>query len=192
MASGLRGRWVFLPSGSCRPRSSSNDDDEFCLPLLSRGYHASFDDSSKTPRKNMLPASGSGISGVFFIMKNLYITFLAKIKALWYCKTVAPSENLTMVKDDHQRLRQSPVPGLDEKYCSNLLATPSHSLASAGGSLLAVILGQSFANSALTLSHLSTPGSVSGLMASTGHSGSHTPQSMHSSGWMTVDRKSVV
>ena len=26
---------------------------------------------------------------------------------------------------------------------------------------------------------------VSGLIASTGHSGTHTPQSMHSSGWMT-------
>jgi hypothetical protein len=29
------------------------------------------------------------------------------------------------------------------------------------------------------------PGSVSGLIASIGHSGSHTPQSMHSSGWIT-------
>ena len=40
--------------------------------------------------------------------------------------------------------------------------------------------------------HCSTPmpaatasGSLSALMASTGHSGSQTPQSMHSSGWMT-------
>src|SRR6516225_7145811 len=31
----------------------------------------------------------------------------------------------------------------------------------------------------------SSPGSVSGLIASTGHSGTQTPQSMHSSGWMT-------
>ena len=30
-----------------------------------------------------------------------------------------------------------------------------------------------------------SPGSVSGLIASTGHSGTQTPQSMHSSGWMT-------
>ena len=33
--------------------------------------------------------------------------------------------------------------------------------------------------------HFSKLGSVSGLMASAGHSGSQTPQSMHSSGWMT-------
>jgi hypothetical protein len=57
-----------LSSGSSWPRSSSNDDDEFSLPLLSRGSHASFDDSSETPQKNMLPVWGSGISGVFFIM----------------------------------------------------------------------------------------------------------------------------
>src|SRR5215475_4564250 len=77
---------------------------------------------------------------------------------------------------------QSPVPGFGEKYFSYLPATPSNSLASAGGSFLAVIFGHCLAKSALTLSHCSTPGSVSGLIASTGHSGSHTPQSMHSSG----------
>src|SRR5204863_8173902 len=77
------------------------------------------------------------------------------------------------------------VPGSAEKNLSNLLGTPSHSLASAGGAFLAVILGQIFENSALRVSHFSSPGSVSGLIASTGHSGSQTPQSMHSSGWMT-------
>src|SRR5580704_8567103 len=76
-------------------------------------------------------------------------------------------------------------PGLGEKYFSYLPGTLSHSLASAGGSFLATMLGQTFENSALTLNHFSSPGSVSGLIASTGHSGSHTPQSMHSSGWMT-------
>src|SRR3984893_15647152 len=76
---------------------------------------------------------------------------------------------------------QSPVPGFGEKCCS-LPVTPSHSLASAGGSLLTVILGQVLANSALRLSHFSRPASVSGLIASTGHSGSQTPQSIHSSG----------
>src|SRR6202049_4343990 len=80
---------------------------------------------------------------------------------------------------------QSPVPGLAEKCSSNLLATPSHSLASGGGSFLAVMFGHDLAYSALILSHFSTPGSVSGLIASTGHSGSQTPQSMHSSGWIT-------
>src|SRR5208282_1932480 len=99
MASGSRRGWIFLPSGSCRPCSSSHDDDEFFLPLLSRGSHAPFDGSSETPQKNMLPVSGSGISGVFFIVKSLYITFSLKIKALWHCKTVAPSANPTMVKN---------------------------------------------------------------------------------------------
>src|SRR6266545_4247656 len=79
---------------------------------------------------------------------------------------------------------QSPVPGFGEKCCS-LPSTPSHSLASAGASRFTVILGQLLAYSALRLSHFSRPGSVSGLIASTGHSGSQTPQSMHSSGWMT-------
>src|SRR5215216_3171758 len=76
---------------------------------------------------------------------------------------------------------QSPWPGLEENSCS-LLGFPSHSLASSGGSRLTVILGHTLANSAFRPSHFSNPGSVSGLMASTGHSGSHTPQSMHSSG----------
>src|SRR3954468_23079346 len=79
---------------------------------------------------------------------------------------------------------QSPVPGLGEKYCS-LPATPSQALESAGGVFLVVIFGQVLEYSALSDSHFSRPGSVSGLIASTGHSGSHTPQSMHSSGWMT-------
>jgi hypothetical protein len=93
MAFGWRRRRVFLSSGSCRPRSSLNDDDEFSLPQLSRGSHASFDGSSKTPRKNKLPDRGSGISGVFFMMA-LYNTFSAKIKALWHRKTVAVREKV--------------------------------------------------------------------------------------------------
>src|SRR5262249_16208506 len=79
---------------------------------------------------------------------------------------------------------QSPVPGSEEKYFF-LSATPSHSLASAGGSRFTVIFGHVLAYSAFSVSHSSRPGSVSGLMASAGHSGSQTPQSMHSSGWMT-------
>src|ERR1700692_766157 len=85
MSSGSRERRVFWPSGSCRPPFSSHDD-EFFLPLLSRGSHASSDDSSKPPRKNRLPVAGERLSGAFFIMKVLYITFSAKIKALWRCK----------------------------------------------------------------------------------------------------------
>src|ERR1035437_1223475 len=82
-------------------------------------------------------------------------------------------------------LNQSPVPGLVEKYSSNLPSMPSKSLASAGDSFFWVMFGQLLAYSVFTSSHFSRPGSVSGLMASAGHSGSHTPQSMHSSGWMT-------
>ena len=59
----------------------------------------------------------------------------------------------------------SPSPGLGEKYFSYLPGTLSHSLASAGGSFLATMLGQTFENSALTLNHFSSPGSVSGLTA---------------------------
>jgi hypothetical protein len=97
MAAGWRRRLAFWSSGSYRPRSFSHDDDEFSLPQLSRGSHASFDDSSKTPRKNKLPDRGSGISGVFFIMKRLYNTFSAKIKALWHRKTVAVREKVKAV-----------------------------------------------------------------------------------------------
>src|SRR6516164_145932 len=75
---------------------------------------------------------------------------------------------------------QVPPPGFGEKYCC-LSGTPSHSLASAGGSFLSVILGHSLAYSVLMLTHFSRPGSVSGLITSTGHSGSQTPQSIHSS-----------
>src|SRR5579864_6112573 len=80
---------------------------------------------------------------------------------------------------------QSPSPGFGEKYFSNLPSAPSNSLASAGDSFFWVIFGQDLAYSLFTSSHFSSPGSVSGLIASAGHSGSHTPQSMHSSGWMT-------
>jgi hypothetical protein len=40
---------------------------------------------------------------------------------------------------------------------------------------LTVIFGQIFAYSAFSDSHFSSPGSVSGLIASTGHSGTQTP-----------------
>src|SRR6202051_4926802 len=79
---------------------------------------------------------------------------------------------------------QSPAPGFGEKYWS-LSGFPSHSFESGGGAFLNIIFGPVFAYSAFSDSHLSSPGSVSGLIASTGHSGTQTPQSMHSSGWMT-------
>src|SRR3981081_4370181 len=64
-------------------------------------------------------------------------------------------------------------------------AFPPPPLESGGGAFLTIIFGQIFAYSAFSDSHFSSPGSVSGLIASTGHSGTQTPQSMHSSGWMT-------
>jgi hypothetical protein len=79
---------------------------------------------------------------------------------------------------------QSPTPGFGEKYW-NLSGFPSHSLESGGGAFLTVICGQIFAYFAFSDNHSSSPGSVSGFMASTGHSGTQTPQSMHSSGWIT-------
>src|ERR1700756_3970935 len=78
---------------------------------------------------------------------------------------------------------QEPRPGLAEKYFSYLPVSRSYASRSAGGSPFTVMLGQIFAYSVLMRSHLpSDSSSVSGLMASTGHSGSQTPQSMHSSG----------
>src|SRR6185312_16697195 len=80
---------------------------------------------------------------------------------------------------------QLPVPGLGSKNFSNLSGTPCISLASAGGVPFWEMFGQFLAYSAFTDSHFSKPDSVSALMASGGHSGSQTPQSMHSSGLMT-------
>src|SRR5262249_34451226 len=80
--------------------------------------------------------------------------------------------------------RQSPAPGFGEKYWS-LSGFPYHSFESGGGGFLCLKFGQILAYSAFSYSHFSSPGSLSALMASTGHSGSQTPQSMHSSGWMT-------
>src|SRR5258706_13311736 len=79
---------------------------------------------------------------------------------------------------------QSPAPGFGEKYWS-LSGFPSHSLESGGGAFFTPIFGQIFAYSAFSDSHFSSPGSVSGLIASTGHSGTQTPQSMNSSGGRT-------
>src|SRR5262245_26768574 len=92
--------------------------------------------------------------------------------------------NLTGWPVECHKSRQSPAPGFGEKYWS-LSGFPSHSLESGGGAFLSVIFGQILAYSAFSDSHFSSPGSLSALMASTGHSGSQMPQSMHWSGWMT-------
>src|SRR6202040_2741886 len=87
-----------------------------------------------------------------------------------------------------RRPPQSPAPGFGERYWS-LSGFPSHSLESGGGAFLTVIFGQIFAYSAFSDSHFSSPGSVSGLIASTGHSGTQTPQSMH---FIRVDDEHVL
>src|SRR5262245_8884417 len=85
----------------------------------------------------------------------------------------------------HPRIGYSPFPGSGEKYFSYLSGTPFHASASGGGVPLRVMLGHFTEKSAFILSHFSALPSESGRIAAGGHSGSHTPQSMHSSGWMT-------
>ena len=75
--------------------------------------------------------------------------------------------------------------GKFEKYFSNLPSSPLCSSASGGLSFLRVMFGHCAEKLVFTSSHFSSPLSVSGRIASAGHSGSHTPQSMHSLGLMT-------
>src|SRR5947208_1398771 len=134
----------------------------------------------------MLPAGSALFAGLYSFHE--YITHFSQKSKPWRCAKryfshVAQKNSRSLVNNNAPD--QSPPPGLDEKCSSSLLGTPSQCLASAGGSFLAVMFGQIFANSALSATHFSIPGSVSGLIASIGHSGSQTPQSMHSSGWIT-------
>src|SRR5262249_44817841 len=166
----------------------SLDVDVLFLPQLARGCSRSlYGDSSKSVPKKYAPHR----ERLGLHVCPLYITFPAKINALRHCKMNFSAFDLPILayrltRPDQAETaeNQSPVPGFEEKYCS-FPDTPSHCLASAGGSFFTVMLGQVLAYSALIPSHFSRPGSVSGLIASTGHSGSQTPQSMHSSGWMT-------
>src|SRR6266566_629705 len=68
-----------------------------------------------------------------------------------------------------------------------LSLTPSHCLASAGASFFSLITGHFLASSAFSFANSSWPVGISSSekMASTGHSGSHRVQSMHSSGSIT-------
>src|SRR5207237_839260 len=64
-------------------------------------------------------------------------------------------------------------------------AAARRAAASGGGVALRVMFGHFTEKSAFILSHFSALGSESGRIALGGHSGSQTPQSMHSSGWIT-------
>ena len=77
-------------------------------------------------------------------------------------------------------------PGFLELYFSNLPSSSANLSASGNGSIFIVMFGQISDISLLYSSHLSAPGSVSAWMASTGHSGAQTPQSIHSSGCITI------
>ena len=69
----------------------------------------------------------------------------------------------TVVASPHQ----SPAPGFCEKNW-NLSGFPSQSLELRGGGFFIVMFGQTFVYSAFSRNHFSSPGSVSGLIASTG------------------------
>lgn len=77
---------------------------------------------------------------------------------------------------------QSPSPGSGLKCFSYLPGASTNSSASAGGSRLRVMFGQIAAKRLFNSSQGVASASVSGRIALTGHSGSQTPQSMHSSG----------
>src|SRR6185436_11482633 len=66
-------------------------------------------------------------------------------------------------------------------------ATPSHCLASGGAAFFSVITGHFLDSSAFSFLNSSWPAGTSSSekIASTGHSGSHSVQSMHSSGSIT-------
>src|ERR1700760_4699240 len=104
-----------------------------------------------------------------------YSTFSAKINDLAVFRAVFGLSHAIRVKRG-ANLCQSPLPGFLEKNFSNLPSWPSKSFASGGESFFCVMFGQDFAYSAFTSSHFSRPGSVSGLIASAGHSGSAQPQ----------------
>ena len=69
----------------------------------------------------------------------------------------------------------------------SLSATPSHCLASSGAGFFSLITGHFLASSAFSLRKLCWPSGISSSekMASTGHSGSQSVQSIHSSGSIT-------
>ena len=66
-----------------------------------------------------------------------------------------------------------------------LVINPNECIDCGVWSFLRVTFGHCAEKVVLTSSHFSRPFSVSGRIASAGHSGSHTPQSMHSLGLMT-------
>jgi hypothetical protein len=114
------------------------------------------------------------------------------IKARTALTVYAAQERQLAVQKKKGRIRSEAHPpshhsrdaGTGEK-CVSLSLIPAQFSQSAGTSRFSLMFGQTAAYSRLRASQDSMPGAVSGLMASTGHSGSQTPQSMHSSGWMT-------
>lgn len=139
-----------------------------------------------------LPIYEGGASGqnlpLVQTMKNNLARIGAKIKSfarkhgqLCLADADAAGERLSKWSEKAEASAQSPLPGSRESI-SNLPAFPLNSFASGKGSCFLVKFGQTFDSSALSLSQGPTPFLESGLIAAAGHSGSQTPQSMHSSG----------
>src|SRR3546814_16434921 len=80
---------------------------------------------------------------------------------------------------------QSPEPPSAEKYLSYLPSSPLCASASSGTAPLVVMLGHWAEKVVFSSSHFSSTFSVSGRIASAGHSGSHKPQSIHQLWLMT-------
>ena len=74
-----------------------------------------------------------------------------------------------------------PLPGLGLKCFSNLFSTPFHWSLSSGGVPILFMFGQDSAYFLFISIHSFEDSSESSVIASAGHSGSQTPQSMHSS-----------
>src|SRR5262249_2263977 len=142
----------------------------FCDTACARNCHAPVRCFSRNPRERVKAADR------FSSECAQYSTFSAKINDLAVFRPVFGRCPAIRVKRGAILCRQSPLPGLEEKSFSNLPSWPSKSFASDGESFFWVMFGHAFAYSAFTSSHFSSPGSVSGLIASAGHSGSHTPQ----------------
>src|SRR6266404_6422737 len=77
------------------------------------------------------------------------------------------------------------VGGSGLKNFGYLSGTPLNPSASGGGKCFFVIFGQIFEYFSLSSAQISFPMALSGIIASTGHAGSHMPQSIHSLWLMT-------
>src|SRR5206468_12501490 len=97
----------------------------------------------KSSRKNTLPTgSASGfIFGRYIAHFSQKSMLCGTAKRIFQRQTAKSRMSVNSEDRGRNGPNQSPVPGFGEKCCS-FPATPSHSFASAGGSLFTVMLGQ--------------------------------------------------